>query len=161
MNILKTKISEQLLEDFKVISSITKEGEDVYSKLSSGMNSSIYFQILASDKRDGIYIVDQPEDDVSQTSIKNSIIQEFKRMSQNRQIIMITHNPQFVVNLDVDNVIAIYKKDGKIDIKSGGLEYQDADTDILDIVANNLDGGIESIRKRWKRYDKAIEIDKE
>ena len=34
---------------------------------------------------------------------------------------MVTHRPQFIVNLDVDNVIFIGKEDDKIYIQSGLL----------------------------------------
>ena len=77
-------------------------------------------------------------------------------MSKRRQIILITHNPQFIVNLDVDNVIFIKKDNGKIDVSYGALEYKDSDTDILDIISENIDGGIETINERWKRYEKNI-----
>ena len=79
-------------------------------------------------------------------------------MADNRQIILITHNPQFVVNLDVDNVICMTKKDDKIEVKYGALEFENEDekTNIIEIVADNLDGGVESIKKRWKRYGKEI-----
>lgn len=156
LQILKERANEIVDDDLQNVPLITLNGSDIYNKLSSGMNSSIYFDILASDTSEGIYVIDQPEDDISQSGIKNNIIKNFKDMSNYRQIIMITHNPQFVVNLDVDNVICITKEDDKISIHSGALEYCEGDTDILDIVAKNLDGGIESIRKRWKRYDKAI-----
>lgn len=158
LDVLKIKIEKIIDEDLKSIPSITLKGVDVYNKLSNGMNSSIYFDILSKDKSEGIYIVDQPEDDVSQASIKSHILKDFKSMSINRQVIMITHNPQFVVNLDVDNVICIQKdSDKKIRINSGALEYVDDNIDILSMIAKNLDRGIESIRKRWKRYDKTIE----
>ena len=91
------------------------------------------------------------------------MLDDFKTMSNNRQIIMVTHNPQFVVNLDVDNVICIERSEkGEIAIKSGALEYVDkcSNTDILDCVAKNLDGGIESIQKRWKRYEKTTNFNK-
>ena len=123
------------------------------------MNSAIYFDILSTDRREGIYIVDQPEDDISQNGIKSNVLDNFKAMSNNRQIIMITHNPQFVVNLDVDNVICLTKDDkDNLCLKYGALEYVDKekDIDILDTVAKNLDGGIDSIKKRWKRYEKAV-----
>jgi hypothetical protein len=72
---------------------------------------------------------------------------------------MVTHNPQFVINLDVDNVICIEKaKDNDLLVHYGALEYQDQETNILELVLNHLDGGLESIRKRWKRYEKNIEI---
>ena len=104
-----------------------------------------------------IYIIDQPEDDVSQPSIKKNILGDFYDMSKNRQVIIITHNPQFIVNLDVDNVIFIGKDENdKIYIQNGALEYCDKDYDILKIVADNIEGGIDSINERWKRYDKNI-----
>lgn len=105
----------------------------------------------------GIYLIDQPEDDVSPHAIKSHLLNDFKKMSKNRQIILVTHNPQFVVNLDADNVVVINNKDNHIFIKSGALEYYDNDTNIIDSVATTLDGGIASIKKRWKRYEKDIE----
>ena len=77
-------------------------------------------------------------------------------MSKNRQIILVTHNPQFVVNLDVDNVIVMKKSDKQdsLIIESGALEYEHGKTNIIKSIADTLDGGIESIKKRWKRYEK-------
>jgi len=161
LDVLKEKIGLIIEDDLKSIPSITINGKDVYSKLSSGMNSSIYFDILSTDQKEGVYIVDQPEDDISQSGIKSNVLNNFKTMSNNRQIIMITHNPQFVVNLDVDNVICLTKdSEEKLCIKHGALEYvnKDDNTDILDTVAKNLDGGIDSIKKRWKRYEKTVSI---
>ena len=78
-------------------------------------------------------------------------------MGDNRQVILITHNPQFVVNLDVDNVIYLYKDDsGQLNYHSGALEYKDSTMDILKDVAETLDGGVMTIRKRWKKYEKTI-----
>ena len=116
--------------------------------------------MLANQKRnDGIYIIDQPEDDVSQNAIKEYLLDNFKKMGMNRQIIIITHNPQFIVNLDVDNVIAILKENDKIDIKYGALEFENDEYNIINIIANNIDGGIDTINKRWKRYDKTVKND--
>lgn len=68
---------------------------------------------------------------------------------------MITHNPQFVVNLDVDNIIFLTKdQEDKIKIYNGALEYKDSSTDILKIVADNIEGGIDSLKERYKKYDK-------
>ena len=70
---------------------------------------------------------------------------------------LVTHNPQFLINLDVDNVIYLYRNSsGDLDIKYGALEYEDNNTNILKIIADNIDGGIETINRRWKRYDKTF-----
>lgn len=70
-------------------------------------------------------------------------------------MILITHNPQFIVNLDVDNVIFIGKSEDKLSILSGALEYECADYNMLDIVAENIEGGLDTIQRRMKRYEKA------
>lgn len=161
---LKTKIDEKINDDFIVKNAIVKGGHDYYETLSSGLNSTMYFDIISGDDKRGIYIIDQPEDDVSQNAIKTHLIKDFKLMATKRQIILVTHNPQFVVNLDVDNVICIHKDDkGKIKISSGALEFEDktVNENIIQIVADNLDGGVESIKKRWKRYGKETRISKE
>lgn len=41
----------------------------------------------------GVYVIDQPEDQISQVAIKKHVLDAFKRMSANRQVLMITHNP--------------------------------------------------------------------
>lgn len=160
LDYLKKQIMDHINSDFEVEPVILKAGRSEFDNLSSGLNATIYFDIISDDEKPGIYIVDQPEDDVSQKAIRESLITDFKKMSSKRQIILVTHNPQFVVNLDVDNVICIYKDKDKIKISSGALEYENKATNenIIKMVADNLDGGVEAIRKRWKRYGKEIEI---
>lgn len=154
----KTLIEKNVNEDFEIKNTIiNRDEEDKTKEMSSGFNSKIYFEILSyQDKDEGIYIIDQPEDDVSQTSIKKFLLEDFKEMSNHRQIIIITHNPQFIVNLDVDNIIFIERKDGKININYGALEYKDNKIDMLNIISENIDGGIDTINERWKRYEKNI-----
>lgn len=153
----KLKVKQKIKNDFKSVSSIVRGKDKAEISYSDGINSQIYFDITCNDRYStGLYLIDQPEDDISPHAIKKYLLSDFKRMSKNRQIILITHNPQFVVNLDVDNVIVLTKDldDGSLVVKSGALEYQSENTNIIESVANTLDGGIESIRKRWKRYDK-------
>ena len=146
-------------EDLKPKNSIINQGKDKYEELSAGFNSKIYFDLLSYEtQRDGVYIIDQPEDNVSQKSIREYLLERFKTMGENRQVIMVTHNPQFIVNLDVDNLIFLSKKDGTLEVQSGALEYTCPQYNVLEIVAQNIDGGLESIKKRWKRYEKTIEI---
>ena len=152
--LLKAKVTKQIQADFQTEEQICKNGSDCTQDYSSGFNASEYFHILSSDDNGKIYIVDQPEDDVSQPGIAHEVVPDLRRMRKKHQIILVTHNPQFVMNLDADNVIFLSKKDQHFLIQSGALEYEDKDYDILKIIEDNLDGGEESIKKRWKRYDK-------
>lgn len=157
-NVIIKKINDDLKIKYVINNS---KDDDVTKELSNGANAQIYFDLLSNDtKKPGIYIIDQPEDDVSQPSIKKKLLANFKTLSINRQILLITHNPQFIVNLDVDNVIFIKKDDktNKISIESGALEYKDDKTDILKIVADNIEGGIDSLKERYKKYGSCTKV---
>lgn len=156
---LKIKVNTKLDEDFKIKQTITENSMDVYDELSEGFNSRIYFRLLTGEEKNkGIYIIDQPEDHISQKAIKEEVLDQFRIMSKKRQIIIVTHNPQFIVNLDVDNVIYLSKENGKITVKSGALEYEDLQYNILKIVADNIDGGLKTIKERMKKYDKDLQV---
>ena len=133
---------------------ITNKSIGIDAEPSPGLYGTLYFDLLAEeDAKMGVYVIDQPEDQISQVAIKKHVLDAFKRMSANRQVLMITHNPLFVVNLDVDNVIVLARgEDGKIDVKSGALEYECDDYKVLDLVAKTVEGGADVVRKRLKRY---------
>lgn len=132
---------------------ITNEKIGLDSEPSAGLYGRIYFDLMAGDEKQGIYLVDQPEDQISQTAIRNDVIRAFSKMRQKRQVIIVTHNPQFVVNLDADNVIALGRdEEGKISVRSGALEYGCEDYSILGIVADTVEGGADVVRRRLKRY---------
>ncbi len=149
LKLIDTRFTKLLNEDLTT-KSIFENKDGKYH--SSGLNSSIYFELLQSEN--GLLIFDQPEDDISQSIIKSDVLQTFKELSINNQIIFITHNPQFIVNLDVDNLLFIDKKDDNFNILSGALEYESDDYSIIDLVAESVEGGTDSIQKRWRRYDK-------
>ena len=157
LEVLKSKINSRLDTDLKVRNTIVEENMDVYEEVSAGFDAQMYFTLLSGEMRDkGIYIIDQPEDHISQRAIKEKVLDQFRRMGQQRQVIMVTHNPQFIVNLDVDNVIFLSKSNGKFTIQSGALEYENDDYSVLRIVADNIEGGLQTIRGRMKRYEKDI-----
>lgn len=159
LDFIKKALLDVIETDFSPKRAIISQGMDKSAEFSAGMDSKIYFDILSYETtKDGIYIIDQPEDNVSQIAIKTYLLSCFKEMGENRQVIIVTHNPQFIVNLDIDNLIFISKRNGSIEIQSGALEYSCPDYDILDIVVNNIDGGLESIQKRWKRYEKTNRV---
>ena len=123
---------------------------------SQGKNALIYLDVIADEKTNKLYIVDQPDDDISHLKLKSEVINIMRRMSDNKQVLFITHKPELVVNLDVDNVIILKQVEDNIIVNSGALEYEskEKNINILKDVAEILDGGEEIIRKRWKRYDK-------
>lgn len=156
LQFFKAALIKSFDDDFKPKQSINLKGADKTEELSSGLNAKIYFDLLSyENSKDGVYVIDQPEDNVSQPSIKEYLLDCFKTMGENRQVIMVSHNPQFIVNLDVDNIVFVSSSDdGKLRFQSGALEYECNDYSVLTLVENNIDGGLESIKKRWKWYEK-------
>lgn len=153
----KEKINARLDKDFEIRRTIVENKMDVYEEVSAGFDAQMYFTLLSGEIRDkGIYIIDQPEDHISQKAIKEKVLDQFRRMGQQRQVIMVTHNPQFIVNLDADNVIYLFKNNEKFDVYSGALEYENEEYSILKIVADNIEGGLQTIQGRLKRYEKDI-----
>jgi len=160
LDAIKGKINAQLDKDFDVKHSIIQNGMDVYKELSDGLNAQIYFTLISGETNNrGIYIIDQPEDHVSPKAIKEYLLDQFKDMGEVRQVIMVTHNPQFIVNLDVDNVIFISKENRQpLVILSGALEYENDSYSILRIIAENVEGGLSTVARRMKRYEKGVQF---
>ncbi len=159
LQFFRKALQDAFAPDFTPKHTIVFQGMDKSEELSAGLDAKIYFDVLSYENtRDGIYIIDQPEDNVSQPAIKSYLLSCFKTMGENRQVIIVTHNPQFIVNLDIDNLIFITKKNGELLLQSGALEYECPEYSVLDIVANNIDGGLDSIQKRWKRYEKVNRV---
>ena len=154
-NIITEYVNKEILKQETVI---LYKDKDISSGNSQGKNALIYLDVLSSDKSKNMYIVDQPGDDISHSNLNNNVIDIFRRMAINKQVLFVTHKPELVVNLDVDNAIILKEdeKSGEIEITNGALEYENEEENIniLKDVANILDGGEETIRKRWKRYDK-------
>lgn len=155
IDVIRKKMGDELEKLLAPVKSINRNEDDVFEELSQGFNAQLYFSLLRDEALgDGIYFVDQPEDQISQRAIKDVVIGEFREIAESRQVLLITHNPQFLVNLDVDNVIYIGKSGGKLIVQSGALEYECDEYKVLDIVAENVDGGLEAIQRRMKRYEK-------
>jgi predicted ATPase len=121
-----------------------------------GEISLVYYKFLIQEAEKDFYVlvIDQPEDDINPKRIKDFLLKYLGSIRDKKQVILVTHNPLLVVNLDVDNVIHLTKINNKIEVKSGALEYENEDYSILDLVKNNLDGGYKAIERRLKVYER-------
>lgn len=120
-----------------------------------GEISAIHYDFLFNDlsKDYNVIIIDQPEDDISSTKITKELLKYIKQVRDYKQIIIATHNPLLVVNLDVDNVICLNKNyKNEITVKDGCLEYNCKEYKIIDEVADIMDGGKEAVERRFRLY---------
>lgn len=167
---LKGATYEQI-EDFKrlkingFIEKYSKETTEISDIATScgigntpGEVSLMYYKFITeeNDSDFDVLIIDQPEDDINPNRIKNYLNVYLNSIKDKKQVIIVTHNPLLVVNLDVDNVIYLNKINNRIEVKNGALEYENKEKDysILDLVKENLDGGYDAIERRLKAYDR-------
>lgn len=103
-------------------------------------------------------IVDQPDENLDNESIYALLTSYFKTAKNRRQIILITHNPNLVVNADSEQVIvatADRRESGlpHITYTAGALENTDSVIGgIREQVCRILEGGTEAFVKRERRY---------
>lgn len=103
-------------------------------------------------------IVDQPDENLDNESIYELLTAYFKTAKKRRQIILITHNPNLVVNSDSEQVIvatAERRESGlpHITYSSGAMENnRPEDEGIRQKVCRILEGGSDAFRKRERRY---------
>lgn len=63
----------------------------------------LYLTIDAEDDRP--LIIDQPEENLDPQSIFQELVHRFREAKKRRQIIIVTHNANLVVNTDADQII--------------------------------------------------------
>lgn len=111
----------------------------------------LYLAVDAEDDRP--LLIDQPEENLDPQSIFQELVHRFREAKTRRQIIIVTHNANLVVNTDADQVIVAScgpHRPGKlpeITYESGGLE----NPEIRKHVCNILEGGEAAFRERAKR----------
>lgn len=120
-----------------------------------GEMSLAYYKYFTQNSAEwNVFIIDQPEDHISNNNISQRLMDYLNSIRYTKQLIFVTHNPLLVVNMDVDNVIYLKKENDTIRAVYGCLESEADGNNILDIVANNMDGGKASIEKRLRVYGK-------
>jgi hypothetical protein len=109
-------------------------------------------------------VVDQPDENLDNESIYKLLTAYFKKAKARRQTILITHNPNLVVNGDSEQVvIATCGRQGNnlphIAYQSGALEnVSPEDRGIRQQVCRILEGGADAFLKRERRYSLAEDI---
>lgn len=119
------------------------------TKLSFGQQGTIYLRLqIAAKMFSETIIYDQPEDDLDNDFISNELIPIFKKIKLYRQIIIVSHNANLVVNADSEQVIIAKNTDGRLSYMSGSLE----DPFINSEVCRVLEGGQKAFEDRERKY---------
>lgn len=124
-------------------------------KLSAGQRGTFYVCLkLATDTFGSPFIFDQPEDDLDNDFIMHNLVPLFRKIKQYRQVIIVTHNANLVVNCDAEQVIIASNTDEVISYRSGALEYGDhGDVNSMrKAICDVLEGGRAAFEAREQKY---------
>ena len=95
-------------------------------------------------------ILDQPEDDLDNHLIYELIVAQLKKAKQKRQVIIVTHNANIVVNGDSENVIALDVRAGQSRIVAQGSLQE---MSVREEICRVMEGGKEAFALRYRRIN--------
>ncbi|MCU1256387.1 MAG: hypothetical protein JWM83_2686 [Candidatus Angelobacter sp.] len=116
------------------------------AELSRGQKCTALLPILLA-RRQSPLIIDQPEDNLDNHFIYETVVNTIRRLKSKRQMVFITHNANIPVLAEAD-LIVVLNSDGKI----GFIEKQGTVDQCRDSIVDLLEGGEEAFELRRKRY---------
>ena len=139
---------------------IAYDGVDI-RKLSPGTRGIVLLLLYLAldDADDRPLVIDQPEENLDPKSVFDELVSLFITAKTKRQVIMVTHNANLVINTDADQIIIAdagpHPPQGlpPITYVAGGLE----DANIRKAVCDILEGGEDAFRERARRLRVRLE----
>ncbi len=116
------------------------------AELSRGQKCTALLPLLLARTKNPL-IIDQPEDNLDNHFIYETVVNSIQRLKGQRQMVFITHNANIPVLADAD-LILVMNSDGKI----GYVEKKGSVDECRDQIVDLLEGGNEAFELRRKRY---------
>ncbi|KPA17754.1 ATPase [Candidatus Magnetomorum sp. HK-1] len=119
---------------------------DTFNKMSDGKKAFVILKLLLEfSNKECPILIDQPEDSLDNRAIYNELVTYLKQKKKDRQIILVTHNANIVVNADAEEVIVANqhgedsknKDEIKFQYISGSLENAILKDPNIDIVLHS------------------------
>jgi hypothetical protein len=126
-----------------------KDGDTYKDSLSisTGQKCTSILPILLLDS-DRPLLVDQPEDNLDNGFIYDTIVTRLHKVKADRQLIFVTHNPNIPVLGDASKVF-VFKSNGS----KGWIEKEGTVDDCRAHIVSLLEGGEEAFKRRQQRYE--------
>jgi energy-coupling factor transporter ATP-binding protein EcfA2 len=116
------------------------------SDLSRGQKCTALLPILLA-RRNSPLIIDQPEDNLDNHFIFETVVNAIQQLKKRRQMIFITHNANIPVLAEADLVL-VMNSDGRVGVVEQSGTVDECREQIIDL----LEGGREAFELRSKRY---------
>ncbi len=136
--------------DIYVLETLLDDGD--YRRLddlSGGQRVSVLLSLLLETADDRPLVIDQPEDELDNRFLWETILPALKKLKGQRQLIVATHNPNIVVNGDADMVILLKATARRGWVAETGAIEEPA---VRDAIVRTVDGGDEAFRLRRRKY---------
>jgi ABC-type cobalamin/Fe3+-siderophores transport system ATPase subunit len=130
----------------------TEAGSLRQNELSDGQrNTAILMLLLASG--DGPILIDQPEDELDSGFIFQQLVPLLREIKNQRQVIVVTHNPNLPVNADAELIYALQAQAVEetargVVLAQGGLDRETVKNAVLEI----MEGSQEAFLRRREKY---------
>lgn len=131
----------------RIIYKSEEEYIDLHNTSPGTQTNAVMEFILHTDSTAPLFI-DQPEDNIDNEARYAQLTRWVRTQKYKRQIILVTHDANIVINGDAECVIIANHTSDKFSYEYGALEYGD----ILDKAAVILDGGKTAIHRRIEKY---------
>lgn len=116
---------------------------------SLGQRASALLLYVLSQHQNDVIIIDQPEDDLDNQTIYDDVIKFLREMKPDVQFIFATHNANFPVLGDAEQVHACQYQDEKVTVQSGSIDARPVQESIINI----MEGGREAFNRRKEVYN--------
>ena len=163
------EMTKSLLDDNFDITYDLKQGDDLLNHMSPGKKGIVLFQLFLEVSSSKVPIlIDQPEDNLDNRTVYNTLNEFIKTKKIDRQIIMVSHNSNLVVSTDSENII-VANQNGqnssypRFEYINGALEetkkkdFSELNElkkqGIREHVCEILEGGVEAFKKREEKYN--------
>lgn len=93
-------------------------------------------------------VLDQPEDDLDNELIYDLLVQRLRHMKTRRQIIVVTHNPNVVVNGDAELIVPIAIHGARTMVSRAGTLQE---IQVRDEICRVMEGGTDALKRRFRR----------
>lgn len=119
---------------------------------SQGQKASALLAFLLS-FGDEPLVLDQPEDDLDNKLISELVVAQIRANKMRRQLLIVTHNPNVVVNGDAELVTVMDFGRGQCYVKgSGPLQDSVIQADVCAV----MEGGRDALARRWARIGREV-----
>lgn len=115
---------------------------------SLGQRASALILFILSQHENDVIIIDQPEDDLDNQTIYEDVIKLIRGLKPSTQFLFATHNANFPVLGDAEQIHSCRYADDKIAIQSGSIDSPALQKEIVDI----MEGGEDAFNKRKEIY---------